>query len=175
MSLTASALFRPRPNGRLASYALASFHSRVRRAHAPLHSDSRKHGETADEVIRARPKGKDPMAARLRPAGHGNTARGFACRRRHCNNREHGAFAPASQNTPTSLTKPSWSDTSPPGFSRNCRSRPFTLASQFSRSALSLKSRIRWLALARLRRDTNQQTRRRTLARGWLSRTSALR
>jgi len=50
------------------------------------------------------------------------------------------------------------SETSPPRFTRNCRSRPCTLASQFSRSALSAKTRILGLALSR-RRLGNESSR----------------
>ena len=54
--------------------------------------------------------------------------------------------APASQNTPSSLTKPNWSETSSSRCTRNCRSRPCTLASQFSRSALPSKTQNDWLS-----------------------------
>lgn len=54
------------------------------------------------------------MAARFRPARTPAIAVSTA------------RFAPASQNTPTSLTRPSWSETSPLGCGRCCRARPCT-------------------------------------------------
>lgn len=57
------------------------------------------------------------MAARLRPASTGTMARCSAFRPGQGHRREHGAFAPASQDTPTSLKaaqRRCWSETSPP-------------------------------------------------------------
>lgn len=66
------------------------------------------------------------MAARLRPARTPAIAVSTA------------RFAPASQNTPTSLTIPSWSETSSPGCGRCCRSRPCT----HRVAALALRSAV---------------------------------
>jgi len=55
-------------------------------------------------------------------------------------------------NCPPSLRKPNWSDTLTPGFARDCRSRPFTLASQPSRSALPFKESAQISARARATR-----------------------
>ena len=91
------------------------------------------------------------MAARLRPAQVGA---GHACKygarlrlspRTSALTVSTARVAPASQNTPTSLTKPHWSETSSSGCTRNCRARPCTLASQFSRSALPPKTQSDWL------------------------------
>ena len=70
------------------------------------------------------------MAARLRPARWVQAM--------PANSREHGAFAPASQNTPTSLTRPSWSETSSSGCGRCCRARPCT----HRVAALALRSAV---------------------------------
>ena len=81
------------------------------------------------------------------------------------NSREPGQLCGAAlANCPDSLIKPNWSETSPPGCSRNCRSRPFTLASQFSRSALPSKTQHHWLRAGATRPvagdAVTQQTRR---------------
>lgn len=162
--LTASALFGPRPM--TDSPALPPLHSTPR----PLQV---KQAPAAFVPTAANWRDSQEQLGRSRRPRH-QWPRGFA-RPGRSSSREPGQLSLA-RNRPASLIKPHWSDTSPPGFSRNCRSRPFTLASQFSRSALSLKSQIRWLALSRLRRASRPADPAKTAsARGWLSRTSASR
>ena len=139
-----SALFRLRPSGRPDSGIDSP-------ALPPLHSASAK-DEASSRCIRsagcklsrqsrtARSLPKTPMAARLRPAKTAALwARCFACRPGQdlSDSRETDQLCFAAlTNRPASLTRPSWSETSSSGYTRNCRSRPCTLASQFSRSAL---------------------------------------
>jgi len=74
-------------------------------------------------------------------------ARCFACRPGHRLSRETDQLCFAAlTNRPASLTRPSWSETSSSGYTRNCRSRPCTLASQFSRSALPSETQNDWLS-----------------------------
>ena len=97
-------------------------------------------------------RGRD--APHIGPVGAGTPAN-MAARLRPARTQQYGArlrlsprtsaltvstarFAPASQNTPTSLTKPSWSETSPPGCGRCCRSRPCT----HRVAALALRSAV---------------------------------
>jgi hypothetical protein len=122
------------------------------RQDALARSDGRKLARQS-ETARALPKTKNEKAARLRPAKAAALwARCSACRPRqdHRNSREPDQLSLA-RNWSDSLTKPHWSETSSSGCTRNCPSRPCTLASQFSRSALSPKTQnSSALALARL-------------------------
>lgn len=116
----------------------------LHRQDALARSDGRK---LARQSGTARALPKTPRAARLRPATAAAVwARCSACRpgqdRRHSRETDQLSLA---RNRSDSLSKPNWSETSASGCTRNCRSRPCTLASQFSRSALPPKTQKFWL------------------------------
>ena len=114
------------------------------------------------------------MAARLRPARTQQYgARLRLSPRTSAKAVSTARFAPASQNTPTSLTKPIWSETSASGCGRCCRSRPCT----HRVAALALRSAVEdseSLACAIATAPGNESSRpgQRHRLRGWLSRTT---
>ncbi len=97
----------------------------------PLHSAGRTLSRQSEQLVRARVERLHrPRCSAYRPRPHygarlrlspktGNMAASFArpsgCRPRLPIALSTARFAPTSQNTPTSLSKPSWSETSPPG------------------------------------------------------------
>ena len=115
------------------------------------------------------------MAARLRPARTQQYgARLRLSPRTSAKAVSTARFAPASQNTPTSLTKPIWSETSASGCGRCCRSRPCT----HRVAALALRSAVEdseSLACAIATAPGNESSRpgQRHRLRGWLSRTTS--
>ena len=117
------------------------------------------------------------MAARLRPARIAIAPRGFARPKTSAITVSTAIFRPLhyagapfrrSEKWPTSLIKPNWSDTSPPGCVQVCRARPCThrVAARALRSAVEesdlLASRWRaeaWLQVTGSLRQTRQSER----------------
>ena len=164
MVLTASALFRSRPM--TDSRALHPLHSTnaTRFASYAIALVSFRRPQTGETV---RNNSGAPKHTNGREASPGHDT---------SNSREHGAFAPASQDTPTSLIKPSWSETSSPGCGPATGPHPDPLVAVRKDLRSVAEDSDSWAgAVATAPGIESSRPGQRHRLRGWLSRRSASR